>query len=197
MKIHMHKRITAAFAALLFALIGFSMDASAQALKVGYTDHEIIIINMPEYQNIQKQLQEEYQKSQQELQTQYQDYQQQVEQYQKRQSLMPEDKRAEKEQELMQLQQNIQQQAAQKDQALGTKEAELMKPLLEKVQTAIDKVAEGKSLDIVLRSQVGQQPVLLYVNKNTIADITLDVAKELGLDVSEAEAAQASPVSSK
>jgi hypothetical protein len=35
----------------------------------------------------------------------------------------------------------------------------------------------------VLRSQVGVQPVILYVNEQTIANITMDVARELGIDV--------------
>ena len=190
----MSKRITAVLTLLLFAsplISGFINDAQAQALEVGYTDHEVIIINMPDYQEVQTQLQTEYQGSQEELQTLYQDYQEQLEKYQRQQSLLSEERRQEREQELMQLQQQIQQQAQQEDQALAQREAELMQPILEKVQAAIDKVAAEQGLDLVLRSQVGTQPVLLYVNEETIADITLDVARELGLDVSEAEAAAA------
>jgi outer membrane protein len=188
----MIKQLTAAFGLMLLAMpFLVAGEASAQALKLGYTDHEIIIINMPEYQEVQKQLQTDYQGSQQELQTLYQDYQQQVERYQKQQSLMSEDKRTTREQELMQIQQSIQQQAQEKDQALASREAELMKPLLEKVQKAIDSVSQAKGLDLVLRTQVGQQPVLLYVNPNTVSDITLDVARELGLDVTDDEAAEA------
>ncbi|MEX1056019.1 MAG: OmpH family outer membrane protein [Rhodothermales bacterium] len=188
----MIKTLTAAFGLVLLAMpFLVAGDANAQALKLGYTDHEIIIVNMPEYQEIQKQLQEEYQGSQQELQTLYQDYQQQVERYQKQQSLMSEDKRSEREQELLQLQQSIQKQAQEKDQSLAVREAELMKPVLEKVQLAIDSVSQAKGLDLVLRTQVGQQPVLLYVNPNTVTDITLDVARELGLDVTDDEAADA------
>ncbi|MEX0747090.1 MAG: OmpH family outer membrane protein [Rhodothermales bacterium] len=188
----MIKTLTAAFGLVLLAMpFLVAGDANAQALKLGYTDHEIIIVNMPEYQEIQKQLQEDYQGSQQELQTLYQDYQQQVERYQKQQSLMSEDKRSEREQELLQLQQSIQKQAQEKDQSLAVREAELMKPVLEKVQLAIDSVSQAKGLDLVLRTQVGQQPVLLYVNPNTVTDITLDVARELGLDVTDDEAADA------
>ena len=189
----MIKQLTAALGLVLLVMPFLAAgDANAQAMKLGYTDHEIIIINMPEYQEVQKQLQTDYQGSQQELQTLYQDYQQQVERYQKQQSLMSEDKRSAREQELLQLQQSIQQQAQEKDQALATREAELMKPLLEKVQKAIDTVSQNKGLDLVLRTQVGQQPVLLYVNPNTVTDITMDVARELGLDVTDDAAADAS-----
>lgn len=190
----MFKRIPAVLTLLLFAsplFAGLTNDANAQTLEVGYTDHEVIIVNMPDYQDVQEQLQSEYQGSQQELQTLYQDYQDKLEKYQKQQALLSEERRQEREAELMQLQQQIQQQAQQKDQALAQREAELMQPILEKVQAAIDKVAEAQGLDLVLRSQVGTQPVILYVNEDSITDITLDVARELGLDVSEAEAAAA------
>jgi len=186
----MFKRLSALLAFLVIG--GIAADAQAQALKVGYTDHEVIIVNMPDYQNVQEQLQSVYQGSQQELQTLYQNYQEQLERYQRQQSLLSEERRQEREQELMQLQMDIQQQAQQKDQELAQREAELMKPILERVQAAIDQVATEKGLDLVLRSQVGAQPILLYVNENTIDDITLDVARNLGLDVSEAEASSAS-----
>lgn len=188
----MIKRLSAIIVLLLLAVPAFFSTADAQALNVGYTDHEVIIVNLPDYQQLQQQLQQEYQGSQQEIQTLYQDYQEKVARYQKQQSLMAEDKRAEREQELMQLQQSLQQQAQEKDQALAQREAELMQPLLEKVQNAIDVVAQRRGLDLVLRTQVGQQPVLLYVNEETIQDITMDVALELGLDVTDAAPATGS-----
>lgn len=194
MNTQMFKRLSAALTLLLIAaplLAGYSSEAQAQDLNIGYTDHEVIIVNMPDYQQVQEQLQSEYQGSQQELQTLYQDYQEKLDRYQKQQSLLSEERRQEREQELMQLQQDIQSQAEQKDQALAQREAELMQPILERVQSAIDQVAAAQGLDLVLRSQVGTQPVILFVNEDSIDDITLDVARELGLDVSEAEAARA------
>ena len=193
MTFNMLKR-TAGIPALLLAvtvLAGATMDAQAQGLRVGYTDHEIIIVNMPEYQDIQQQMQQEFQGGQAELQEMYQEYQTKLERYQKQQALLSEEVRQQREQELTQLQQSIQQEAQAKEQQMAQREQELMQPLLERVQQAIDTVAERQNLDIVLRAQVGTQPLLLYVNPETIADITLDVARELGLDVDEAAAAAA------
>lgn len=178
------KRSGAVLGGLLAVLTVFGVaGAQAQGLKVGYTDHEVIIVNMQEYQTIQQQLQQSLQTGQQELQQLYADFQEKVDRYQKQQALLSAEKRQEREAELAQLQQSIQQQAAEKDQQLQQREAELMQPLLARVQAAIDKVAQARGLDIVLRSQVGVQPVLLYVNERTIANITMDVAKELGIDV--------------
>jgi outer membrane protein len=180
MNIQMLKRISTVVALLLLAAPALFSTVSAQSLNVGYTDHEVIIFNLPEYQQVQQQLQQEYQGSQQEIQKLYQGYQESVSQYQRQQSLMTAEKRTEREQELIQEQQQIQQQAQVKDQELGQRETELMQPLLEKVQNAIDDVAQREGLDLVLRS-----PLVLYVNEETIQDITMAVAVELGLDVSD------------
>lgn len=170
--------------AMLGLLLLPVVAVQAQGLKVGYTDHEVLILNMPEYQTVQRTLQQEYQGSQTELQTAYADYQAQVERYQKQQALLSEEKRQEREKELMTAQQNLQQRAAEKDEALSQREIELMSPLFEKVDTAIRAIAQEKGLDIVLRSQAGpSQPIILYVNEEKITDITLDVARRLGLDV--------------
>lgn len=177
-------------ALVVLAMFGMSTaPAQAQALKVGYTDHEVLIVNMKEYQSVQAQLQREAQSGQQELQQLYADYQEKVDRYQKQQALLSAEKRQEREQELLQLQQQLQESATQKDQALGRRQAELMQPILDRVQNAIDKVAEARGLDIVLRSQVGVEPVLLYVNEKTVANITMDVARELGIDVDDEETA--------
>lgn len=178
MNIQMLKRISAFVTLLLLVAPAYVASVVAQSLSVGYTDHEVIIFNLPEYQQVQQQLQQEYQGSQQEIQSLYETYQESVSQYQRQQSLMTAEKRAEREQQLMQEQQEIQQQAQAKDQELGERETELMRPLLEKVQTAIDDVAQRQGLDLVLRS-----PLVLYVNNDTVEDITMAVALELGLDV--------------
>lgn len=185
----MFTRLAGVAASLLILSLFGAATAGAQALRVGYTDHEVIIVNMPDYQQVQQQLQSEVQSGQAELQQLSQQLQEAFDRYQKQQALLSPEKKTEREQELMQMQQQLQQQAAQKDEQLAQREAELMQPLLERVQGAIDKVAQARNLDIVLRSQVGVQPVILYVNEDTIVNITMDVARELGLDVDEAETA--------
>jgi outer membrane protein len=169
-------------------------DARAQTspLKIGYTDHELIIVNMPDYRSIQEQLQKEYQGSQEEIQSLAKDYQEKLDKYQKQQALLSPERRQEREQELINLQGQIQKTAQEKEQSLAEREAELMRPLFERVQKAIDEAAAEAGLDLVLRSQVGVQPVILYRNEKTIVDITEAVARKLGLDVDGDQAAASS-----
>lgn len=170
--------------ALVLSVFSFSglmpRGAQAQALKAGYTDSELIVLNMPEYRQIQEKLQQEYQTGQKDLQTQAQQYQEKLDRYQKQQALLSAESRQEREQELVGLQTQLQQAAAQKEQALQQRESELMQPLLERVQQNIDVVAKEKGLDIVFRSQM-----LLYVDEGKVINITEDVARKLGLTVDE------------
>lgn len=165
---------------MLLPVVGSTVQA--QSLKVGYTEAEAFLQFMPEAEQIQKTLQQEAQTSQQDLQDMLQGFQEKLDRYQKQQALLSDERRAEREQELQQLQVQLQQAEAQSQQKLAQREAQLVNPLLQRIQQAIDDVAKEKGLDIVLRS-----PVLLYVDESKITDISMDVARKLGIDVSEAQ----------
>jgi len=154
--------------------------ANAQALKAGYADPEIIITYMPEYNQVQNQMAIEYRTSQEALQAMAADFQERVEKYQKQQPLLSAERQAERESELGQLQAEIQDAAAKKDEELNLRQEELMAPLLEKVQAAIDEIAKAKGLDVVIRS-----PALLYVNPDRVININIDIAKKLGIEIDE------------
>lgn len=182
--------MVALIAFMLPVISGISNHVYAQ-VKVGYTDHEAIIAVMPEYGEIQAQLQTEYNGAQEALQSLAADFQSEVEKYQKQQPLLSEERRAEREQELALQQQELQAAASRKDQELAEREAELMRPIFDRVQTAIDEVAQTRGLDVVLRHRVGAQPVILYVNPDTVVDITLEVATKLGIEIPEEDGATA------
>ena len=168
---------------LLFLLaLGLPALQTAQAqLKVGYADNQALLANMPKYRQTQQQWQQEYQGAQAQLQTKAQSFQEKLEKYQKQQPLLNDSTRAQREQELAQLQSEIQQGAAQEEQKLAAREVELMRPLLEEMQNAIDAVAQEQGLDLVLSTQTG----LLYANEDKIVNITPAVATRLGIEVQE------------
>lgn len=184
----MHKRFLSVVTMLVLGLSVLTGSAvNAQKLKVGYTDHEVLIAAMPDYAQIQGQLQQEFAGAQEALQSLAADFQAEVEKYQKQQSLLSEARRAEREQELATRQQELQEAAGRKDAELAQLEAELMQPIFDRVQGVIDEVAKANELDLVIRHRVGSQPVILFRNEETVVDITLEVAEKLGIDVSGAE----------
>ncbi len=164
-------------AAILFAS-ALSAPVFAQSLKIGYADPDVIITYMPEYQDIQQQMAAEYRTSQEALQALAEDFQERVTKYQKQQPLLSSERQAEREAELAQLQTEIQDSAARKDQELAEKQDDLMAPLLDRVQEVIDEVAADKGLDLVLRS-----PALLFVNEDSIVNINIDIAEKLGIEI--------------
>ena len=167
-----------------------ALSQQLPALKIGYTDHEILISNMPEYQEIQFTLKDEFEATQNTLRAMADELQGKLDRYERQQALMSEERRKEREADITADQQALQRKAADAERDLARHEAELLGPIFEQVDTAIKKISEEKGLDLVLRIQAGPtQPIILYANEDRIADITLDVARELGIDVSKAESA--------
>lgn len=179
------KRRTGLLIAMLAGFLAAVQPASAQGLRVGYADPEVIIGYMPEYKDVQAELQREFQTRQEALQAMAEDFQAAVDRYQKQQPLLTAERRVERERELATRQTELQQSAAAQDQELAATEQRLMAPLLDRVQAVIDDIAAQKGLDMVLRS-----PTLLYVNEDRVVNINLDIAKALGIEISEEDAAQ-------
>jgi len=176
----MLKRFIAPLMLMLAMAPALTTQVSAQTLRVGYADPELIIQYMPEYQNIQRQISQEVQAGQQALQALAEDFQERVARFEKQRPLLSPERQAEREQELGQLQAEIQNSAEAKDAEIAQKQESLMAPLLDRVQSVIDEVAAEKSLDLVLRS-----PALLYVNEDRVSNINLDIAKRLGIEIEE------------
>ena len=171
----------------LFAasLVGFIAVAQAQqlpALRIGYTDHEVLISNMPQTRVIQEELQAELESGQRVLQSMQEDLAGKLDRYQ--QALLSEERREERQQELISLEEDLRNKASELEQDLVQREIDLMGPIFQQVDTAIQTIAAEKGLDLVLRTQAGpSQPILLYANEDRITDITIEVARELGIDV--------------
>lgn len=169
---------TAAMLLILAPLMAAS-SARAQAPSVGYLDPDPFIPSMPEYPAIQKELRELQASNQNALQAKADEFQAKLAEYQSQEAGLTVEDRAARQQELQKLQSELQAFAQEKERELGAKQSELMDPVLVKVQEAIDQVAAEKSLDMVLRL-----PALLYAKQGKVVNITLDVARKLGLPIS-------------
>lgn len=181
------KQLFAALALLAVGTAATAPTAFAQS-RIGYTDYEVLLANLPSMDSVQATLQREAQAAEGSLQPQAQEFQSKVEEYQRRQQLLSADARRTREQELAGLQQSLEQAQQAAQQRLAVRRAELMRPIYEALQNAIDTEAKARNLDVVLPTQVGGQPVLLYVNRDRVVDITREVARRLGLNVADGPA---------
>jgi len=101
---NMLKRTLGIVSLLLITPLLAESQAMAQP-KIGYTNQEAILANMPEMQQVQQKLEQRAQTMRQEMQQEQQQLQEMIAKYQKQQALLSDERKAEREQELRQQQQ--------------------------------------------------------------------------------------------
>ena len=159
-------------AAFTFTVAG----ASAQQLKIGYTNTQQIMMVMPEIPEIEKNLQS----FNEDLNNQYtaltSEWTTKAQDYQKKMSTYSETVRADKENELGTLRDRIAEFEQKAEQDVTEKRAELLKPVYEKLEAAIKGVSEAEGF-----SYIFDEPYVLFINKLIAVDVTPQIKAKLGL----------------
>ena len=185
-------RLTLA-AALLTAGTLAASSAQAQApLKIGYTDVQYVLAQMPESKQIESELKTYNTQLEAQLKSKYADYQAKGEAYQKGAATMTDVVKADKEKELQTLQQSIQEFQQSAQQSLQQKQQVLLKPALDKLQKNIDLVADENGFTYVFNSDSGGTPLLLHAPKD--GDISDLVLKKMGITPGAAAPVKSGPM---
>lgn len=165
---------------LIFALVLIlPLGAFAQSnLKIGYINRNELAQSMPEYNSAMKQLEDlrltyttEGQKLQEEAQRKYQEYVQQ-------QDTLDAAIKQYKESELMRLQQSIEEFTRTADTNLQNKNQELMAPIIQKMNQAINTVGNENGFTYIIDNSAG---ILAYISQNAI-DVMPLVKTKLGIE---------------
>lgn len=162
---------------LLIFLTILSIQSFGQS-KVGHLNTADILQLLPEVKQAQSQLEKHSEQLENQVQILLNEYQTKVESYQKAKDIS-DVVRKDKETEIIQLEERIKkfQESAQME--LSTKEKELIQPIIEKINKAVEDVAKEKGFDYILdTSKV--KGVVLFANEK--ADITIYVKSKLGLN---------------
>lgn len=162
---------------LLVMALGIGYTANAQTMKIAYVDSSAITEIMPERAKIEQDLQAYYTELQQELQTMASEYQAKMKDYEANAATMSNILRQSKEKEIMDLQGRIQDFQANAETAFDEKRLELLTPIIEKVQNAVNTVGKEKGYTYIFDKSVG---AIVYIGTDAI-DITSDVKAKLGL----------------
>lgn len=136
----------------LMATMAFTTAATAQDYKFGYTNVDYILAYMPEAQQVQTELTEYENQLTTQIQTKYQTLQQKLAEYEQQQATMIDAVKADRENEIRQLQQSLQQFQANAENLLQTKQYTLLQPLYNKIQEAIDAVAKENGFTHIFNS---------------------------------------------
>jgi outer membrane protein len=167
---------------LMAFLIGFLPVFGAAQLKIGYFNPKVVVGQLPEFKEIEGKLQEFAQTKEAEYQKEAQVFQDQIGDYQKKMSSMSEAKRKEEEARLASRRQELSEASVAAQTDIQRKQADLLKPVYDRINDAIQKVAVEMKLDFVFNSSTSSgENILLYVDESqkTKLDITNKVLEKL------------------
>ncbi|WP_207433954.1 OmpH family outer membrane protein [Sabulibacter ruber] len=158
-----------------FLLVSVASFAQSGTVKIGYTNANYIISQLPESRQIESDLKAHSGQLEKELQNKYKSYQEKVEAYKKGAGQMTDVVRADREKELTTLQASIEEFQRNADASLQKKEQEKLQPVMEKIQKSIDKVAKENGYTHIFTAEA-----LLYgpEDGNAFTDLVL---KDLGV----------------
>ncbi|MCK5824215.1 MAG: OmpH family outer membrane protein [Ichthyobacteriaceae bacterium] len=156
-------------------ILGLSTGANAQ-VKIGHINSEQLVRLMPESAKIEKELQSLGKTFDDEFKSMYAEFESKGRKYDTEASSKTESINQSRMKEMQDMQQRIQQYQQNAQKELQKKRFDLLQPILEKAQKAIDAVAKDKGLDYILDSSKGQ---LLFAKESK--DILNDAKKKLGI----------------
>ncbi len=171
------------------ALVAVLLPAAhAQAtFKVAYVETDQVVVRMPDFAQVQQQLQGEQQQVGQRVRF-VQDslgtvLRTRVEAYEafNTSALATDVSRRERQTEIVQLQGNIERAEQEGLQYLSFREAQLLQPVLNRVDLAIQAEAGAQQIDLVLPTTANNAPAFLYAS-DRVTDITPQVMRRLGID---------------
>ena len=179
---------------ILTLLVGFfstfiTVQAQNEPQKIGTANIEYILSNLPEIKKLEADIQAYEKQLREQLESKGAEYQRKLDEYQRgvESNMMLPSIRADKEKEIMSMQQSIQEfeKSAQED--LQSKSMSMLDPIMEKVQASIDKVAAANNYTYIITTHVeyGGTAIILYSKYKDANDISALVLKDLGVIVSQ------------
>lgn len=172
------------FLTLLSLTTLMAAPAQAQDMKIGFVEPRAVLERMPEMRAVQQRLQNFAERKQNELATKERELQTEIELYQQKVGVISEEARQAEEQRLNELDTQFRQLQSTAQQEIREQQANLMSPLLQQIQEAIDTVASERGLDYVLNTTTSTGDVIiLYVSEEVQNeyDITDAVMRNLGI----------------
>lgn len=162
---------------LIIAFV-FSTIVSAQT-KVGTINTDYIISKMPEFKEVQKQV-EDYGKSLDSgLKEKYDEYQDKVKVYSEKEATYTEALKKLKQKDIVKLEEDIQKLRNNSGKLLQVRQDELLRPLYAKIGNQVEKIVKEENFTHILN----ESNSLIYISPKF--DITIKVMKRLNIPVEE------------
>lgn len=172
------------FCLCTFSLAGISTVQAQQKMQLGYVDPQAILNKMPEMKAVEQRLRNFMEKKKKEFANKQQDFQKQVSEYEQKESVISEPAKKKEEQRLGKLNQELQQYQGKIRQQVQQKQQELVSPLLDQIDSAVNAVADSMGLTYVINTRTSNSDVIvLYASDEAKEeyDITQQVMDELDI----------------
>ena len=161
---------------IFFILVFAALSVNGFAQKIGHISFVELIQSMPETANVNKELEALGKTFEDEIETMEVDLRNKYVAYESSRATMAEDVAAKTFDEMDELSRKIEARKSGVEQEFQQKQDELLAPIFEKAQNAIQKVAKDSGVAGIFSTQV-----LLYVDPTTGFDLLPLVKKELGI----------------
>ena len=156
---------------LLVLVLSFSVSAFS-AVKVGVINIQKVILTIKEGKSVDKTLKKSFDKKQKKIKALEAEIRKMQEKLQKQNKVLSESAKATKMAEIQKKVMSARQQMSQFQKEIQKQEANLKKPILEKLKPVIDSVSKSKKVDITF--EISNNPIVYAAEK---VDITSDVIK--------------------
>lgn len=174
----MYRKLTG-FVSLFLFLFAALANAQVDRVEIGYVNTQEVMNELPERQQIQDQLNTFIEQKQQEFQQATTEFQNAVATYQQNQSGMTQEQITQREKELTQMEQNLTQRQQALQQEIAQKRQELLGPIYQRIDQAIQAIAQSNNLDLVLSEMTGQGSNIVYYSADSSMNITQQVIQRV------------------
>ena len=187
-------RLTLATALLTAGTLAATSVQAQAPLKIGYTDVQYVLSQMPESKQIESDLKAYNSQLESQLKSKSSELEAKYKAYQQGEATMTDVVKADKQKEMQGLQQSIQEFQRSAEQSLQQKQSTLLKPALEKLQKNIDLVADENGYTYIFNADGGGSPLLLHAPKDgNVSDMVL---KKMGITPGAAAPIKSGPTAS-
>ncbi len=177
----------------IFALVALANTQVQAQTKIGFINVDYILSQLPEFKQVETEIRSTQQQYENMLQAKVKDFQAKVADYEKTSGAMDAVIRADREKTLQSEQQSIEEFRTNSSTSLQKKQAQLLQPLLKKIEDNMHTVAKENGFAYVFNSDAGAgtSPILLHAPDD--ANMSDLVLKKMGVTPKPVPAPVATP----
>lgn len=157
----------------------FAIQESYAQVKIGYTNPARILSELPEVEEVDEQIQQLIEEKDEELAEKATDLQQIFSNYEASMSNLSEQERSVQEEELMEMNQQFESEREAMMNEIREKRQELMAPIIERMNAAMDEVAKEQGLDLVLNEGTSYGDAIIFFANSERLNITEEIIEKL------------------